>query len=115
MAASIHQLKARVTSSIAVESKDAAALLDESLRSGFRTQTAALLDRFFDAADDRLFEYGERAGGASQIDYLHTMRSLRTQREAVRERFMAAVAEQLRRAGNPRRSPEPRFRAATSS
>ncbi len=101
MAASIHQLKARVADRAPVESKGTAALLYDGLQYSFRMQTAALLDRFFDAADDRLFEYAERAGGTSQLNYLHTMRSLRTQRGAVRERFMAGVSEQLRPGWKP--------------
>jgi hypothetical protein len=101
MAASIHQLKARVADQASAERQGSASPLHDELQFSFRRQIAALLERFFDAADDRLFEYGERAGGTSQLDYLHTMRSLRAQRDAVQQRFMAAVTEQLRPGWKP--------------
>lgn len=101
MAASIHQLRVRATDSAARENRSDSWFLTENLQRGFRTRALALLDQFFDAADDRLFEYVGRADGTGQLDYLQTMRKLRLAREPARGRFRAAISEQLRPGWRP--------------
>lgn len=71
-----------------------ATLLTQALQAVFRGRALELLDRFLDTADDRLFEYSERAG-AAQSTYLQLMRRLRTQRGEVRARFASALDTRL--------------------
>jgi hypothetical protein len=93
MPASVVQFKARAGS----QTEDLAAPLAEDLRRGFEEHAQALLERFFEVADDRLFDYGGRSGSEDQAAYLQALRSLRGQRQAVREGYAHAIAEQLQR------------------
>jgi len=95
MTASIHQLKAPVADPAGAET---ATPLSDRLQGAFSAEALALLDRFLDAADDRLFR---QSGCDDQAGALDAMRLLRTERPALRQRFAAAVAAQLRPGWRP--------------
>jgi len=80
--------------------QDAAARLTRALQGAFRDRAQDLLDRFLDAADDRLFEYSERTGSA-QPSYLQLMRRLRAERPEVRACFAAAIDTRLQPGWRP--------------
>lgn len=99
MSASVYQFKARVAGTPLDE--EVAAPLAEDLRRSFEAHARALLERFFDVADDRLFDYGGRSGGEGQAAYLQAMRGLRNQRQDVRDGYTRTIAEQLQPSWRP--------------
>ena len=99
MPASVYQFKARIAG--AFHDQEVEAPLAGDLRCCFEEHALALLERFFDVADDRLFDYGGRSPDGTQAAYLQAMRGLRTQRQTVRDTFTRIIAEQLQPSWRP--------------